>query len=132
MHICTGEPRSLRNRREAWICCQLGARENYAVARALHKNQELELLLTDCWIPPGSLVGRLKPSLRMRFHADLANAEVFASNSGSISFEMYANVTRLSGWHRIVARNARFQRTAISRLRLMEGQSSKRVVVAYS
>jgi glycosyltransferase involved in cell wall biosynthesis len=132
MYSSTEESQLKRSQRAGWICCQLGARENYAVARALHKDGELELLLTDCWMPPGCLVGRLKPSLRTRFHADLADAEVFASNLSSISFEMYASMARLRGWRRILARNTRFQRAAISRLRLLEGVSSKRVVVAYS
>lgn len=122
----------IRCRRADWVFCQLGAREHYAVARALHKIGKLELLLTDCWMPPGSLTGRLKASLQSRFHADLADANVAASNLSAVSFEMYASMTGLHGWQRIRARNIRFQKAAVSQLRLVRAIPSKRVVVAYS
>ncbi|WP_432784337.1 hypothetical protein AAJV73_08350 [Cyanobium sp. BSA11S] len=37
-----------------WLCAQIGAREHYAVARALHRQGQLHQLLTDCWVPPHS------------------------------------------------------------------------------
>lgn len=122
----------IRRRQASWVFCQLGAREHYAVARALHRMGELELLLTDCWMPPGSFSGRLRPTLQSRFHADLADAKVAASNLSAVSFELYASMARLYGWQRILARNARFQQAAVSRLRLVSAIPSKRVVVAYS
>jgi len=120
------------SRQASWVFCQLGAREHYAVARALHKVGQLELLLTDCWMPPGSFAGCLKPSLRSRFHADLTDANVTAANLSAVSFEVYASMARLHGWQRILARNIQFQRAAVSRLRLVGAIPSKRVVVAYS
>gem|GEM_PF-5254129 len=33
-----------------WLCCQLGAREHYAVPRALHQIRQLKVLITDTWI----------------------------------------------------------------------------------
>ncbi|MEJ0030738.1 MAG: hypothetical protein WDO15_10385 [Bacteroidota bacterium] len=47
-----------------WICSQLGARENYAVARALHREQRLSSLYTDIW------------NVQNRYSPDLANANV--------------------------------------------------------
>ena len=41
---------------EKWICCQIGARERYAVARALHQHRALDLLLTDAWVRPHSVL----------------------------------------------------------------------------
>lgn len=32
-----------------WICCQIGAREHYAIPRALHQNSQLGVLYTDFW-----------------------------------------------------------------------------------
>ena len=32
-----------------WICSQIGAREHYAVPRALHKSGRLSALYTDFW-----------------------------------------------------------------------------------
>jgi glycosyltransferase involved in cell wall biosynthesis len=122
----------IRSQHASWVCCQLGAREHYAVARALHKIGKLELLLTDCWMLPGSYLGRLKPSLDSRFHADLTDANINASNWRAISFETYANMARLRGWQRIMARNIQFQNSAVSRLRLVKAMPSKRVLVAYS
>ena len=46
-----------------WICCQLGAREHYAIPRALYRLGMLDYLLTDAWVPSSSLfnegVGRV-------------------------------------------------------------------------
>ena len=38
----------------SWICCQLGAREHYAVARAMNRRGTLAALITDAWATPGS------------------------------------------------------------------------------
>jgi glycosyltransferase involved in cell wall biosynthesis len=77
-----------------WICCQIGAREHYAVARALHQGKRLASLYTDFWAGQvtravvsrwkwgqsrkqkvesrnvGSAFGALQ-SLAVRFHPDL-------------------------------------------------------------
>ena len=39
-----------------WICCQLGAREHYAIPRALSRVGILEALVTDAWVPPTSIL----------------------------------------------------------------------------
>jgi hypothetical protein len=41
-----------------WICLQIGARENYAIRRALQRHDLLQHLLTDSWVPPGSVTVR--------------------------------------------------------------------------
>src|SRR5438034_9956938 len=39
-----------------WVCCQLGVREHYAIARALFCLGSLERLLIDARVPPSSCV----------------------------------------------------------------------------
>src|SRR5262245_12119431 len=73
-----------RKSEQDWICCQIGAREHYAVARALHRHNSLRLLLTDAWFPPRGPLTRLKPSLRTRFHAELTTANVYAPNVSNL------------------------------------------------
>src|SRR5207245_6311457 len=98
------------------ICCQLGAREHYAVARALHRHDVLDFLLTDAWILPGTLLGKVKSTLGARFHSDLVGANICASNYGSVAFEIRATVAGLRGWQRTIARNRWFQKMALARL----------------
>ena len=103
-----------------WICCQLGAREHYAVPRALQLNGLLDELITDLWMRSGTFG---------RFHPELAQASVTAPNLGALLFELKAK--RLSGWKLIKQRNDWFQRRALDHL---EKQSSRetRTVFAYS
>jgi len=115
-----------------WICCQIGAREHYAVARALHRYQALDLLLTDAWVRPENPLGRLRPSLRARFHCDLAKANVYAPNAGSIAFELRADLVGLRDWPRIMARNEWFQRAALIRLSRIGPADNSRTLMAYS
>jgi glycosyltransferase involved in cell wall biosynthesis len=116
-----------------WICCQLGAREHYAIPRALLRMEMLECLLTDAWIPPSSLLvktcGR-ESKLRERFHNELHDEPVRAFNSSLIVFEMLASVRGLSGWTRIIARNRWFQRTVVNALTsLAAGASAKAAAI---
>jgi glycosyltransferase involved in cell wall biosynthesis len=97
-----------------WLCCQLGAREHYAIPRALFCQGALGYFLTDIWTPPGNLLGILRRNLRERFHPDLATARVRACNTGLIAFELAARMRRLSGWPLILARNRWFQRKVAS------------------
>src|SRR6185503_21068264 len=53
-----------------WICCQLGAREHYAVPRALQLGGVLGEFITDLWLK----------RFKGRFHAGLASARVTAPN----------------------------------------------------
>lgn len=114
-----------------WICCQIGAREHYAVARALHQHRALDLLLTDAWVRPGNPLGRLKPGLGARFHADLATANVHGPNLNNIAFELRAKLARLDNWPLMIARNDWFQKAAVARLS-REPVNSPRTVMAYS
>jgi glycosyltransferase involved in cell wall biosynthesis len=97
-----------------WLCSQLGAREHYAIPRALFRRRVLEQLATDAWVPPSSLLAALSFGLGERFHFDLTEAPVQAWNSRLLAFELAARLKRLSGWRAIIARNHWFQRRVAS------------------
>ena len=98
----------------SWICCQIGAREHYAVARMLHHAGRLERLYTDLWIPPGI------PFLTARWHPDLRTARVFAPNRRILAFELTQKLRGTGEWERVMARNERFQNLVLRNL-LKEG-----------
>lgn len=103
-----------------WLSCQLGAREHYAIPRALFRIGMLGCLVTDAWVPPSSLLakcGAHSSKLRDRFHSELRDARVKAFNSSLLLFEMLAGARNSRGWPKILARNCWFQRKAVSFLR---------------
>src|SRR4029077_18445619 len=104
----------------------------YAVARAMHRRNVLELLVTDAWVRPGNLLGQLKPGLSGRYHADLAKAEVYARNGANLAFEVRSKFAGLTGWPRIIARNKWFQKVAVERLSRIGPGEGASVVMAYS
>src|SRR4029077_11465142 len=103
-----------------WLCCQLGAREHYAIPRALFRIGMLGSLVTDAWVPPSSLLAKCcghSSKFRHRFHSELRDAQVKAFNSSLVLFEMLAGARDSSGWPKILARNRWFQRKVVSFLR---------------
>jgi len=126
----------------SWICCQLGAREHYAVPAYFHLRGRLAALLTDAWIPPGTLteklaVGVFRP-LRDRFDRQLADAPVYHFTSSLGRFEAGARLRGgISHWEQIQSRNAWFQEQAVlqlNKLGLLETQNDAEppIVFAYS
>jgi len=119
-----------------WICCQVGAREHYAVPRALFRLGTLEYLLTDGWVPPGSFLTKLcsrESRLHERFHTELSDAPVKAFTSSFLLFEMAARARRLGMWPSILARNRWFQRRVVSFLRSQPSTlNSQLVLLSYS
>jgi glycosyltransferase involved in cell wall biosynthesis len=100
-----------------WISCQLGAREHYAIPRALFRIGMLGYLVTDAWFPPSSLVAKICGGrLTDRFHNELSDARVKAFNSSLIVFETLARARGLGMWPSILARNHWFQRKVVSAL----------------
>jgi len=83
---------------QSWICCQLGAREHYAVPRALKLGGLLEKFITDLWIRRAG-----------RFHSELASARVVAPNISALTFELKASLARENGWNLIGRRNRRLE-----------------------
>ena len=117
-----------------WICCQLGAREHYAIPRALLSRGLLSCLLTDAWVPPSSFLAKISAGgLADRFHNDLSDARVMAFNSSVILFEMRARAHRLGEWERIIARNQWFQRKVVGALNSqLSTLSSQPILLSYS
>jgi glycosyltransferase involved in cell wall biosynthesis len=117
-----------------WLCCQLGAREHYAIPRALIRLTLLERLVTDEWVPPSSFLAKLsKPRLADRFHDELRNAPVTSFNSSLIVFELLARARRLGEWGKIIARNRWFQHNACSFLRSqLSTLNSQPILLSYS
>jgi glycosyltransferase involved in cell wall biosynthesis len=100
-----------------WICCQLGAREHYAIPRALLSRGLLGCLITDAWVPRSSFLAKISAgSLADRFHNDLGDACVMAFNSSVILFETLARARRLAEWKTIIERNQWFQRKVVGAL----------------
>jgi hypothetical protein len=106
---------------------QIGAREHYAIPRALHASGELAGLFTDFWMPPGQFFGRLPGArrLRDRWHADLGLAPVHAPNARMLAFELQQRLSGRRGWDAIVARNELFQRLAVQELAKVSDQGPR-------
>src|SRR4029450_12273146 len=118
-----------------WICCHLGAREHYAIPRALFSRGLLDCLVTDAWVRPSSVPARLSTGgLADRFHDDLSDARVIAFNSSAILFEMLARVQRRGEWKTIIERNQWFQRKVVRALTSYIGDrtSEPEILLSYS
>ena len=92
----------------SWICCQIGAREHYAIPVSLHQGGQLRHLITDAWVPPDSKLNdlpRVSASLRGRYRPELADANVSAFNYSLIAFELNQRLRGIAGWKRTIARN---------------------------
>jgi len=102
--------------RAKWTCCQLGAREHYAVPRALHRRGELRTCVVDAWATPGSpwtvLPGAGGARLRERYSPDLADADVRDFTASLVAHEASWRLRGIGGWPRVMARNEWFQQQA--------------------
>ncbi len=74
------------------------------------------------------------PSLRERFHADLAQASVHAFIGSLVRFELAQRIQKTSGWQRLMARNCWFQQQAIQLLNdtITPRLNSRPTLFAYS
>jgi glycosyltransferase involved in cell wall biosynthesis len=123
----------------SWICCQLGAREHYAIPRALHARGALTKLVTDFWSSPGSAFLRvlplaLKQDLQGRYHSGLADADVEGLNFSALKFAIISRMRRQSGWTQTIARNRWFQRKTVSVLSAfkLSPSNTQPILFAYS
>lgn len=112
----------------SWICCQLGAREHYAIPRALHQAGKLTSLITDAWMPPQSILN-VAPNpflrnLRDRYHPDLANAPISSFTIPLIQFETRHRLRRTKDWERTIARNHWYQKQVIQQLNTLQSVHS--------
>src|SRR5262245_45630506 len=95
-----------------WLVVQKGAREHYAVARALHQNARLGALITDIWLARASVRAVMPAALRGRFHPDLRNARIAAANLNALTNELIFRASPDGSGARIIAHNSRFGRFA--------------------
>lgn len=119
-------------RSSQWICCQLGAREHYAIPRALHAHGALEKLITDLWIPPHHPLGIINHRMRERFEPALPAELVCSANLEALSFETRSRFQQKQGWALIMKRNKWFQNFVLDRLRRLPASDAPRTVFAYS
>lgn len=114
-----------------WVCCQLGAREHYAVPRALHRRGRLALLATDAWVATPSRwwssLGLAR--LSQRFHPDLGAAPVRDFTGSLVAREALWRVQRRDRWDLMIARNEWFQSRAAS---VLPDVSRRMIVFAHS
>ncbi len=127
---------SFSNQSSAWICCQIGAREHYAIPVSLHEGGQLQQLITDAWVTPNSelnYIPKISANLKGRYHPNLADANVAAFNYSLIAFELNQRLRKISGWDCTIARNDWFQKKAISVLKKLTSQLPKPpIVFSYS
>jgi hypothetical protein len=83
-------------------------------------------LLTDFWIPPHSIFSNLPGLKRLadRYHRDLSDVPVAASNLRMLAFELGQRAKRRSGWASVLERNALFQELAVREIRRWEVRMS--------
>lgn len=107
-----------------WITCQLGAREHYAIPRALDQSNQLYRFITDSWVTPQSVLRYLPTEqvrgLRDRYHPELAHASIESFTHRFILLELGQRLSRTTGWSSILARNQWFQTYALQSLKKME------------
>lgn len=119
-----------------WITLQIGAREHYALPRALHSRGALAGLITDLWLPPQSALAALPAlqRLRDRWHPQLADAQVWAPGRRQLLVEAWLALSgKRRGWPGILARNQLFQRFAAAQLSQLSRQlPAHTTVMAYS
>lgn len=116
-----------------WICCQLGAREHYAVPRALRLGGLLREFLTDLWIRPNTLTNYWRNKLGRRFHPELAQAHVTAANTAAFAFAFKSQARGLNGWPLISKRNEWFQESVVAQLKRREREPDQQTTIfAYS
>ena len=112
-------------------CIQLGAREHYAVPRALTAAGSEVTLVTDLWSgnPGGGLLQRLGRGAD-RFHPEV-QGKVVSWNHQALVWELGMRLLRRRGWALIEARNGWFRRKVAGYLRTVDG-AKVGGVMAYS
>lgn len=115
--------------KSSWLCCQLGAREHYAIPRALKQQNQLSHLITDAWIEPHSPLPKIPTSqlarLCERFHLELADTKVLSYTPSLLYFELQHRLKNNRGWGLTIARNHWFQKQVVKTLDQLEPQLSQ-------
>ena len=104
-----------------WVCCQIGAREHYAIPRGLHRQGRLECLYTDAWVLPESplklLPGHTIRRLSKRFDKELASGHIHHFTFSLLLLEVQLRLrTQASSWEKVMKRNEWFQNKVVTQL----------------
>jgi len=134
-----------------WFCAQIGAREHYAVARALQQEDKLTALYTDFWAGPITrhvAFGKLR-SLATRWHPDPARknsrAEIVSWNFRALWWEILlrryrsearfntpsANCSAASPYHGYIEVGRRFAKRVQEDLKRRKGLHANSILYAY-
>lgn len=121
----------------SWLCCQIGAREHYAIPRALARQGKLAGLITDTWVKPDSAINLLPQSyltsFRERFHPELVDTSIYAFNRSLFQFELRQRIIKNTGWQKICDRNCWFQEQSLKILKQHTSTNDSQVTIfAYS
>ncbi len=94
-----------------WFLSQIGRREHYSLATALHRQRRLAALCTDVWAPWAARLPEVcRPrALAQRYRAELANAPVFAEPWSNV---LRTRCDRRAVYERWSAQGERFGRFA--------------------
>jgi len=104
-----------------WICFQIGAREHYAIPRALNKNGVLKSLYTDLWFSPNQTPAFLSNAkMNSRFHPDLGEANVGSFNMSAYVLQAKNKLVGTQGWAAILERNSWFQRKCLTKIKNLD------------
>ena len=122
---------------EPWLCAQQGAREHYAVPRALASTGRLMRLVTDVWAGRRSWLARLGPGVMKRLagrrHSDVPESAVRAFNRHFLLSDLMQRVRRRPEPAFYQARNDAFDQYATAELtRLLRAGSPPAVVFSYA
>lgn len=115
-----------------WICCQTGAREHYAIPRALLTVGVNALLVTDFWAPTQQR--HLWPHrLRQRSHPNLPDSCVTARNAKYLRQKLFSRLRRQSTWQGVIANDDWFKISAANQIStFVKTVGEKPIVFAYS
>ena len=122
---------------EAWFCAQQGAREHYAVPRALAATDRLLRLVTDVWVGRRSWLTRFGPGLMKRLagrqHADVPETAIRSFNGHFLARDLMQRIRRMPEPEFYHARNHAFDCRAAAELsRLLRAGSPPAVVFSYA
>ena len=116
---------------QAWICCQIGGREHYAIPRSILRSGGAAHLVTDVWA--AKKTGWLPSRWRQRHHPEIDDKTVAAWNWSALCLQTRLKLQQRTLWQRNVAVNDWFQRKACGVLpALVQSSPSPVTVFAYS
>jgi len=113
-----------------WFLSQLGRREHYRLAVALHQSRQLGTLCTDIWAPWAARWSAFPPlaSLAQRFRTELAGAPVCAEPWFNV---WRTRIDRRNGFDRWVVQGERFGTFASETFR-RRGLAAQDAVLGYT